>query len=248
MNKIKFKGSPLTLIGIIPSQEKLNFKVIAKDMSEVKLSDFDGKIKVITSFPSLDTPVCDLQLKEFNKMATSFGKDIVVIGISCDLPFAQKRFCEINEIKNVYVFSDYKYHSFGINFCVLIKELNLLARTVFILDKENNIRYSEIVEELTQPPDYDKAIENLNKILKTDEKQWEEIKCCKWIQRQDDFVLNFSFKNYEEMSLFLKIVSLIKVERNINFALKVKDKNAEISIEKEKFNIEIGSVFERIIY
>jgi len=248
MNKIKFKGSPLTLIGITPNQTGSNFRVIAQDMREVKLSDFVGKIKVITSFPSLDTPVCDLQLKEFNKIATSLSEDVIVVGISCDLPFAQKRFCEINEIKNVYVFSDYKYHSFGINFCILIKELNLLARTVFILDKENNIRYSEIVEELTHPPDYNKAIENLNKILKGNEKNWEEIKCCKWFQRKDDFVLNFSFKTGDELTSFLKIISLIKIEKNINFNLKIKGENAEISIEKKEFNIEIGSIFERIVY
>jgi thiol peroxidase len=248
MNKVKFKGSQLTLIGISPNQVSSNFRVIAQDMSEVKLSNFDGKIKVITSFPSLDTPVCDLQLKEFNKIATSLEENIVILGISCDLPFAQKRFCEMNEIKNVYVLSDYKYHSFGINFCVLIKELNLLARTVFILDRENNIRYTEIVEEITRQPDYEKAIENINKVIEKNEKKWEEIKCCKWEQRQDDFVLKFSFKTDEEIGSFLKIVSLIKVEKNINFDLKISNKSAEISIAKNEFNIEIGSIFERIVY
>jgi hypothetical protein len=130
----------------------------------------------------------------------------------------------------------------------LIKELNLLARTVFILDRENNIRYTEIVEEITRQPDYEKAIENLNKVIERNEKKWEEIKCCKWEQRQYDFVLKFSFNTDEEIGSFLKIVSLIKVEKDINFDLKIRNKSAEISIAKNEFNIEIGSIFERIVY
>ncbi|MCM8798875.1 MAG: thiol peroxidase, partial [Candidatus Omnitrophica bacterium] len=125
MRKIKFKGSPLTLVGRILEKGKIapDFKVLSSDLKEITLKDFKDKIKIVTSFPSLDTSVCDLQVKEFNKQATNFSEDIVVLGISKDLPFAQKRFCEMNNIKNLSILSDYKYSSFGINYGLLIKEL-----------------------------------------------------------------------------------------------------------------------------
>jgi thiol peroxidase len=143
-----------------------NFKAVSTDLKEVTLFDFGDKIKVITSFPSLDTPVCDLQLKEFNKRAAAFSPDTIVIGISKDLPFAQKRFCEANNIKNVTILSDYKYSSFGINYGLLIKELNLLARAVLILDKNNIIRYLKIVEEVTNQPDYEEALKCLGEVIR----------------------------------------------------------------------------------
>lgn len=170
---VKFQGNPLTLVG---RNLKLNtiaasFKVVSTDLKEVTLVDFsasDGKdkIKVITSFPSLDTPVCDFQLKEFNKRATGLSQEVVILGISKDLPFAQKRFCDTNNIKNVITLSDYRYSSFGINYGLLIKELNLLARAVIILDKNNVLRYYQIVEELTTQPNYDDALQHLGEILK----------------------------------------------------------------------------------
>ena len=98
MKKVKFKGNPLNLIGIIPCDTAPDFVVVSSDMKEVRLSDYYGKIKVINSFPSLDTPVCDLQLKEFNKIATGLSEDVIVIGVSVDIPFAQKRFCEQNKM------------------------------------------------------------------------------------------------------------------------------------------------------
>ena len=121
--QIKFKGNALTLVGrsIKEGAGAPNFKVVSGDLQEAGLADFKGKIKVITTFPSIDTPVCDLQVKEFNKRATAFSGEIVVLGISKDLPFAQKRFCQDNDIKNVVTLSDYKYSSFGINYGLLIK-------------------------------------------------------------------------------------------------------------------------------
>ncbi|MDO8488845.1 MAG: thiol peroxidase, partial [Candidatus Omnitrophota bacterium] len=143
-----------------------NFKVISQDLLEVNYLDFSGKIKIIASFPSLDTPVCDLQVKEFNKRAAKISSEVIIIGISKDLPFAQKRFCSMNEIKNEIVLSDYKYSSFGINYGLLIKELNLLARSVFIIDKNDTIRYMQIVKELTNPPDYEDVLKNLDEVIK----------------------------------------------------------------------------------
>ncbi len=164
---IKFKGSPLTLEGdlIKIGAKSPDFKVVSQDMKEVTLSDFRGKVKVITFFVSLDTSVCDLQVRKFNNEATAFSSDIVVLGISKDLPFAQKRFCEMNGIKNVTVLSDYRYSSFGKNYGLLIKEWNLLARGVLIIDKNDIVRYVQIVEELTNQPDYEDVLKTLKEIL-----------------------------------------------------------------------------------
>jgi len=167
--KITFKGTPLTLVGRVlkAGMPAPDFKVASQDLQAVSSADFKGKVKVITSFPSLDTPVCDLQVKEFNKRAAGLSGETVVLGISKDLPFAQKRFCESFEIKNVHVFSDYQTSSFGINHGLLIKELNLLARSVLIVDQKETLRYIQIVGELTTPPDYDAALNNLAEILKS---------------------------------------------------------------------------------
>ncbi len=166
--QITFHGSPLTLVGRMPQENQVipDFSVSALDLQTATLKDFSGKIKIFTTFPSLDTPVCDLQLKEFNKRATNLADSIAVVAISKDLPFAQKRFCEVNAIKNVGVFSDYKTSSFGMRYGILIKELNLLARTVFIADAQNILRYREIVPELTMQPNYEQALGALEKILK----------------------------------------------------------------------------------
>jgi thiol peroxidase len=105
-------------------------------------------------------------VKEFNKRASQMGPEVVVVGISMDLPFAQKRFCETFEIRNVRVVSDYKSASFGINYGLLIKELRLLARSVMIADNNNILRYLQIVPELTSPPDYEDAIKGLGEVIR----------------------------------------------------------------------------------
>ena len=162
------KGKPVHLEGtdIKKGDKAPAFTVVSQSLEDVHFSDFGGKIKVITSFPSLDTPVCDLQLKEFNKRAVNLSRDVVVIGVSKDLPFAQKRFCDMNGIKHVTVLSDYKYSSFGKAFGVLIQELQLLARAVFIIDKNDIVQYIQIVQELSTQPDYDDALKNLERIVK----------------------------------------------------------------------------------
>ena len=168
LKKVTFKGSPMTLVGRSLKEGVIapDFRVCDAGLKDIGLSDFKGKIKVITFFLSLDTPVCDLQVKDFNKRASTLFPDVIILGLSKDLPFAQQRFCHENEIENIKVLSDYKYSSFGVNYGLLVKELNLLARGVLIIDKNDILRYFMVVDELTAPPDYDGALKALENIIK----------------------------------------------------------------------------------
>ena len=157
---IKFKGNPLTLVGneLKVGDTAPDAEVLANDLSPVKLSGFRGKVCVICTVPSLDTPVCDIQTRKFNEQAASLSDDVVVLTISMDLPFAQKRWCGAANVENVQTLSDHAKAEFGTEFGILIKELRLLARTVFVVDKEGIIRYIEIVDEVTNEPDYEAAL------------------------------------------------------------------------------------------
>jgi thiol peroxidase len=158
--KVTFQGNPLTLTGDQPAvgQEAPDFEVLGNDLSGVKLSAFRGKVCVICTVPSLDTPVCDTEVRKFNEQATSLGDDVAVLVISMDLPFAQSRWCGAAGVENVQTLSDHNQADFGNAYGVLTKELRLLARTVFVVDKEGVIRYIEVVEELTNEPDYEAAL------------------------------------------------------------------------------------------
>ena len=163
---IVMRRNPLTLIGadIKVGVKAPDFTVLNGELLDVKLSDFSGKTKVISVTPSLDTPVCDLQARRFNHEAASLPQDVVVLNISMDLPFAISRFCTVAEIDRVKALSDHRDASFGTAYGVLIKELRLLARSIFIIDKNNVVRYKEIVPEQSNHPDYDKALEALREI------------------------------------------------------------------------------------
>jgi thiol peroxidase len=167
-NVVTVKGNPVTLVGedIKTGQKAQDFKALNTALEEVRLSSFKDKIKLIASVPSLDTPVCDLEIKRFNDEAAKLSKDLVIIFISMDLPFAQKRFCQANDIKIVKTLSDHRDADFGHKFGVLIKELRLLARAIFILDKDDVIKYIQVVPELSSPPDYDAALLALKNIIK----------------------------------------------------------------------------------
>jgi thiol peroxidase len=158
---VTMKGNPLTLVGneVKVGQPAPDFEVITNDMSPVKLSSFKGKVCIICSVPSLDTSVCDIETRRFNEEAGKLGSDVVVLTISMDLPFAQKRWCGAAGIKNVQTLSDYRDASFGKAYGVLIKELRLLARAVLVIDKKGIIRYVQIVDELTNEPDYEAALD-----------------------------------------------------------------------------------------
>ena len=166
-NIVTMKGGPLTLLGdeISIGMKAPEFNVLTNDLKEKHLSDFKSKIKLIASVPSLDTPICDLQIKRFNEEATSLSNDIVVIFISADLPFAQKRFCQAYDIKKVKTLSDHKDMSFAQAYGVLIKELRLLSRAVFVVDKTDIVKYVEYVKELTSQPDYENALSALRGVL-----------------------------------------------------------------------------------
>jgi thiol peroxidase len=181
---VTFKGAPLALTGkpVKVGRRAFDFKLISQDLKVVKLSDFSGKIKVINFFPSLDTPVCDLQVKEFNRKAAGLNPEVVVIGVSKDLPFAQARFCSANEIKNEVVLSDYRFSSFGLNYGFLIKELNLLARGTLIIDKSDCLRYIQVVEEITHSVNFSEVFDSLQKVLSAPvsiKKSWGTCGCRK---------------------------------------------------------------------
>ena len=165
--KITIKGNPLTLLGheLQVGQKAPDFTILDTELKEVRLQDFKGKTKVISVTPSLDTPVCDLQLRRFNQEAASLGDNVTVINVSMDLPFAISRFCTSANIDKAKAYSDHRDASFGQAYGVLIKELRLLARAVFIVDKEDTVRYGEVVSEVTNHPDYDKALEALKKVI-----------------------------------------------------------------------------------
>lgn len=173
---VTMKGKPLTLLGnrVNVGDKAMDFEVLSNDLSTVKFSSFRGKICVISSVPSLDTSVCDAQTRRFNKEAVKLGDDVVVLTISVDLPFAQKRWCGAAGVKNVQTLSDHRDTSFGKAFGVLIKELRLLARAVFVVDKEGVIRYIQIVDELANEPDYESVIKAV-KGLKNETAQAESL-------------------------------------------------------------------------
>ncbi len=157
---VTIKGSPLTLIGpeLKPGDKAPGFTVLDGELKPVSLEDFSNQVKVISVTPSLDTPVCDMQARRFNQEATGLPGGMVILNVSMDLPFAIARFCAAAGIDKVKAFSDHRDASFGNVYGVLIKELRLLARAIFILDKSDTIRYVEIVPEVTNHPDYDKAL------------------------------------------------------------------------------------------
>ena len=163
---VTIKGNPLTLIGteITVGQKAPEFAVLDNELSPVSLSAFAGKKIIIASVPSLDTAVCDIEARKFNEKATHLGDDVVILFISMDLPFAQKRWCGGAGVERVQTLSDHRDASFGESYGVLIKELRLLARAVFVIDAEGIVRYVQLVNEVTQEPDYDAALKAVGEL------------------------------------------------------------------------------------
>jgi thiol peroxidase len=163
---VTMKETPITLLGeeIKLGQDAPDFKVLDSDLKEKTLGDFKNKIRLVASVPSLDTPVCDLQIKRFNDEAANISRDVVILFVSMDLPFAQKRFCQEYDIKKVKTFSDHRDADFGLKYGVLIKELRLLARAIFLIDRDNKVRYAEYVKDIATHPDYEAALKALKDI------------------------------------------------------------------------------------
>ncbi|MBE3569250.1 MAG: thiol peroxidase [Bacillales bacterium] len=159
MAKITFKGNPVTLLGneVKVGDQAPDFTVLANDLSEVTLSDYKGSVRILSSVPSLDTGVCDAQTRRFNEEAAKLD-GVKVLTISADLPFAQKRWCASSGLENVITLSDHRDLSFGNAYGVVMKELRLLARAVFVVDSSDKITYVEYVSEGTNHPDYEAAI------------------------------------------------------------------------------------------
>jgi len=157
---VTFKGNGVTLLGnpVTVGDKAPDFTALDRGLGAVKLSDFKGKTRVISVTPSLDTAICDTQLRRFNEAAAKLGDDVTMINVSMDLPFAIGRFCTTAGIDNVVTLSDHRDASFGQAYGVLIKELRLLARAVFVVDAQDVVRHAEIVPEVGSHPDYDEAI------------------------------------------------------------------------------------------
>lgn len=163
---VTMKGNPVTLLGkeIKVGDQAPDFTVIKTDSSPYTLKDAGDSIKIISVVPSLDTGTCELQTITFNEAAAELG-DVVILTISVDLPFAQKRFCGAHGIDKVITLSDHRELSFGLKYGFVMEESRLLARGVVILDKDNVVRYVEYVKEVGTHPDYEKVIEEVKKLI-----------------------------------------------------------------------------------
>lgn len=159
-------GNPVTLVGpsLEPGDTAPDATLLGNDLGPVKLSSYRGKTCIISSVTSLDTPVCDVETRRFNQEAAGTDDDTVILTMSMDLPFAQKRWCGNAGIDRVVTLSDHLNAEFGTAYGVLIKELRLLARTVFIVDREGVIRYVQRVKENSKEPDYDAVLKALSDI------------------------------------------------------------------------------------
>lgn len=156
---VTLRGNPMTLLGpeLKPGDQAPDFKLTGNDMKPVMLADTAGKVRILASVPSLDTPVCDAETRRFNEEAGNLP-GVEILTISMDLPFAQSRWCGAAGVKNVRTLSDYKERTFGPAYGVLIQELQLEARAVFVLDKDNTVRHVEYVQEVAEHPNYEAAL------------------------------------------------------------------------------------------
>lgn len=161
------KGNPITLVGpeLKAGDNAPDFTVNKDLLNSVSLKDFAGKIKLISVVPSIDTGVCDAQTRRFNEEAAKLGDNVVVLTISNDLPMAQGRWCGAAGVDKVTMLSDYKNVSFGDAYGVHIKELRLLMRSIFVIDSNDQITYVQYLSEMTEHPDYDKALAAVKALL-----------------------------------------------------------------------------------
>lgn len=164
---VSFKGNPITLIGptLKAGDQAPDFNLNKNLLETVSLKDYAGKIKLISVVPSIDTGVCDAQTRRFNEEAAALGDNVVVLTVSADLPFAQSRWCAAAGVDRVVMLSDYKGNTFGQAYGVLIKEFALDMRAIFVVDNQDKITYVEVLQEMTEHPNYDAAIAAVKQLL-----------------------------------------------------------------------------------
>ena len=164
---VTIRGNPLTLLGkeIKTGANAPDVELLDNELKPVKISDYKGKVVVVSAVPSLDTPTCDMETRRFNTEAAKLGGDVVILTISTDLPFAQKRWCGAAGVDRVKTLSDHREAAFGQAYGVLIKELRLLARSIFVVDQKGVVQYVQHVKEVSQEPDYDAVIAAVKKLV-----------------------------------------------------------------------------------
>ncbi len=164
---VTMKGNPVILLGneVKVGDTAPDFEVVDNGLAPVKFSSFRGKVCVLSAVPSLDTPVCDMETRRFNSEAGQMAEDVQILTISMDLPFAQARWCGAAGVSRVTTLSDHRDAAFGSAYGVLIKGLRLLARAVFVVDRQGVIRYVELVKEIATEPDYAAVLEAVKKCV-----------------------------------------------------------------------------------
>jgi len=164
---VTMKGNPLTLVGkeLKVGDAAPDVELVDNDLKAVRLSSFRGKACVVSAVPSLDTPVCDMETRRFNQEAAKLGDQVVILTVSMDLPFAQKRWCGAAGVDKVKTLSDHREAAFGEAFGVLIKGLRLLARAIFVIDQKGILRYIQLVKEVAQEPDYNAVLGAVKKLV-----------------------------------------------------------------------------------
>lgn len=165
-NKVFAQNKPIILLGkgVSVNEQAPEFKVVNESFKPVQLSDFQNKVVILSIVPSIDTGTCSLQTKYFNDKISKEFKDFIVLTLSADLPFAQKRFCKTQNVDQIITLSDTVWRDFGMNYGLYIKDMGLLTRAVFILDKTHKIIYKQLVKDLSSEPDYNQVINALKNI------------------------------------------------------------------------------------
>lgn len=166
-HSITLHGNPLTLAGdpVQVGRPAPNVTLINNDLKPVSIADYRGKVVILSTVPSLDTPVCDLETRRFNQEAASLGDGVVILTVSMDLPFAQKRWCGAAGVERLVTLSDHREAALARAYGLLIQELRLLARAVTVLDREGVVRYHQLVREVAEEPDYAAALKAARSLL-----------------------------------------------------------------------------------